>query len=105
MAYSIREARRSLATSLREDLAEAERLIVQLRRDNVESFLLLLDSIDDRLIELASSGLDMRPEETRWASLQGQLRREAGRVMRVADAAGGLAQLREANPPALASVS
>ena len=31
MAYSVREERQSLATSLREDLAEAERLIVQLR--------------------------------------------------------------------------
>ena len=100
MAYSIREERRSLATSLREDLAEAERLIVQLRRDDVESFLLLLDRIDDRFTELASSGLDLRPEETRWASLHGKLRREAGRVMRVVDAAGGLAQLRDANPPA-----
>ena len=49
MAYSVREERQSLATSLREDLDEAERVIIQLRRDNVESFLQLLDSIDEAL--------------------------------------------------------
>ena len=38
MAYSVREERQSLATSLREELDEAERVIIQLRRDNVESF-------------------------------------------------------------------
>ena len=47
MAYSVREERQSLATSLRDKLAEAERLILQLRRDNAESFLQLLDSIDE----------------------------------------------------------
>ena len=90
----------SLATSLREDLAEAERLIIQLRRDNVESFLQLSDSIDARFTQLESSGLDLRPEQSRWGSLQSKLRREANRVMRVLNAAGGLEQLRQANPPA-----
>ena len=82
MAYSVREERQSLATSLREDLAEAERLIIQLRRDNVESFLQLSDSIDARFTQLESSGLDLRPEQSRWGSLQSKLRREANRVMR-----------------------
>ena len=100
MAYSVREERQSLATSLREDLAEAERLIIQLRRDNVESFLQLLDRIDERFTQLESSGLDLRPEQTRWGSLHSKLRREANRVKRVLDVAGGLEKLREANPPA-----
>jgi tetratricopeptide (TPR) repeat protein len=100
VAYSVREERQSLATSLREDLGEAERMIVQLRRDTVEQFLQLLDRIEDRFAQLESSGLDLRPEFTRWGSLQSKLRREAGRVVRIIDVAGGLDQLRQANPPA-----
>ena len=57
MAYSVREERQSLATSLRDKLAEAERLILQLRRDNAESYLQLLDSIDECFSQLESSGL------------------------------------------------
>ena len=100
MAYSISQERQGLATSLREDLNQAERLIVQLRRHNVEQFLLLLDQIEDNFIQLEDSGLDLRPEYTRWASLQSKLRSEAGRVVRVAKLAGGIAQLRQDNPPA-----
>ena len=100
MAYSVREERRSLATSLRDALDEAERAAIQLRGDNVEPFLQLLDGIDARFMQLASSGLDLRPERTRWRSLHGKLQREAGRVMRAVDAAGGMASLRQRNPPA-----
>ena len=100
MAYSVRQERQSLATSLRQELDEAERVVIQLRRDNVEPFLQLLDSIDRRFTQLASSGLDLRPEQTRWNSLHRKLQREAGRVMRAADAAGGLASLRARNAPA-----
>ena len=100
MAYSIREERQSLATSLRDDLAEAERMIVQLRRDNVESFLQLLDSIEERFTRLESSGLDLRTEQTRWGSLLSKLQREAGRVKRVLDVAGGIELMRNDNPPA-----
>ena len=82
MAYSVREERRGLATSLREDLAEAERLIVQLRRDNVEAFLQLMDRIEESFTLLETSGLDLRPEQTRWGSLLSKLTREAGRVVR-----------------------
>ena len=100
MAYSVREERQSLAVSLREDLDKAERAVVQLRRDNVESFLQLLDGIEGRFAQLEPSGLDLRTEFTRWASLQSKLRREASRISRVLDLAGGLAQLRQANLPA-----
>ncbi len=76
MAYSVREERQSLATSLREELDEAERVIIQVRRDNVESFLVLLDSIDERFTQLEASGLDLRPEQTRWRGLHSKLQRE-----------------------------
>ena len=100
MAYSVREERQSLAVSLREDLAKAERAMVQLRRDNVESFLQLLDGIEERFEQLEPSGLDLRTEFTRWFSLQSKLQREASRISRVLDLAGGLEQLRQANLPA-----
>ena len=41
MACSVREERWSLATSLRDDLAEAKRVILLLHPDNVEPFLQL----------------------------------------------------------------
>ena len=100
MAYTVREERRSLATSLQDDLAEAERVILQLPTDNVEWFLQRLDRIDEHFIQLESSGLDLRPEQTRRGSFHSKLRSEAGRVTRVLDAAGGLEQLHQANPPA-----
>ena len=100
MAYSVREERQSLATTLRDKLDEAERTILQLRRDNAESFLMLLDSIEECFSQLESSGLDLRPEQSRWLSLQGKLRGDAGRIVRVLDNAGGLKQLRKRNSPA-----
>jgi len=100
MAYSVREERQSLATTLRDKLDEAERTILQLRGDNAESFLMLLDSIEECFSQLESSGLDLRPEQSRWLSLQGKLRGDAGRIVRVLDNAGGLRQLRKRNSPA-----
>ncbi|MDE0080037.1 MAG: hypothetical protein OXO50_21145 [Caldilineaceae bacterium] len=100
MAYSVREERQSLATVLRDKLDESERAILQLRRDNAESFLMLLDSIEECFSQLESSGLDLRPEQSRWLSLQGKLRGDAGRIVRVLDNAGGLRQLRKRNSPA-----
>lgn len=100
MAYSVREERQSLANSLREDLAQAERVIVQVRRDNVAPFLQLLDRIEDRFGQLEASGVDLRPEYTRWTSLHSKLQREAGRVVRAAALAGGLEKLRQNNAPA-----
>lgn len=100
MAYSVREERQSLANSLREDLAQAERIIVQVRRENVAPFLQLLDRIEDRFGQLETFGVDLRPEYTRWTSLHSKLQREAGRVVRAADLAGGLEKLRQNNAPA-----
>ena len=100
MAYSVREERQSLATILRDKLDEAERAILQLRRDNAETFLVLLDSIEECFSQLESSGLDLRPEHVRWLSLQGKLRSDAGRIVRVLDSAGGLRQLRKRSSPA-----
>lgn len=58
MAYSVREERWSLASGLRDDLAEAERVILPLHPDNVESFLQLSDRVDERFTQLESSGVE-----------------------------------------------
>lgn len=81
MAFSVREERQSLATVLRDRLDEAERAVLQLRRGNAESFLMLLDSVEDCFCQLEFSGLVLRPEQTRWLRLQGKLRSDAGRIV------------------------
>lgn len=60
----------------------------------------LLDQADTLLQQLATSGVDVGPERTRLASIQGQLRQRAALFVREARAGGGLAQARAAvNPP------
>ncbi len=49
MAFSVRAERQGLATILREEFDEAKRVVIRLRGENVESFLQLLDSIDEYL--------------------------------------------------------
>jgi hypothetical protein len=60
---------RSLAATLREQLDQAERLVVQVDGENVATLLTLLDRIDQMFADLAESGLDLRTEHTRWDSL------------------------------------
>lgn len=95
MAYSVKQERRGQAVELRDSLDQAERIVLQLRRDNAPAFLKLLDHIEDSFEQLESGGLDLRPERSRWLSLQAKLRSDAKRIVRVMDAAGGLSQLRE----------
>lgn len=98
MAYSVRQERRGLATELRHNLDTAERMVLQLRRDNVRAFLELLDRTEDCFAQLESDGLDLRPEQSRWHSLLWKLKSDAKRVVRVMDTVGGLSHLRESNP-------
>ena len=94
MAYSVRQERQGIATELRNNLDEAERLIIQLRRENVLAFLRLLDRTEECFGQLESGGVDLRPEQARWTSLHGKLRADAKRIMRVVDNAGGFRQMR-----------
>lgn len=59
-----------------------------------------MDNIQGRFTQLETSGLDLRTEQTRWGSLLSKMHLEAPRIKRVLDLAGGLEQLRQANPPA-----
>ncbi|MBI1294966.1 hypothetical protein GC175_08410 [bacterium] len=101
MAYSINEKLSNPVTQLREDLEEAERLVVRVTSENVERFLQLLDRIDIQLTELsANSGLDLRPEKTRQESLLSRIENNPQPVAAAAGRAGGMAKLRDRNPGA-----
>lgn len=100
MAYAVRDQRLSPAVRLRQDLSEAERLLPQLNGGTVESFLLTLDRIAQQFEQLADSGLDLRPEESRMESIESRLQRRPGEVANAAARLGGLKRLREQNPPA-----
>jgi tetratricopeptide (TPR) repeat protein len=100
MAYSIKENLRNPIIQLRDDLDKAERLAPQLNRENVESFLQLLDRIEEQFALLEGGNLDLRPERSRQISLHHRLERIPGSVVSAAARAGGLRKLREQNPPA-----
>lgn len=101
MAYSINEKLSNPVTQLREDLEEAERLVVRVTSENVERFLQLLDRIDAQLTQLsADSGLDLRPEKTRQTSLLSRVENNPQPIAAAAGRAGGMAKLRDRNPNA-----
>ena len=98
MAYSIPEQLRNPVNQLRDDLDQAERMVVQLNRETVEPFLQLLDRINSQLTTLADSGIDLRPEQTRQGSLLSRIEGNPQPVVSAAGRAGGMAKLRACNP-------
>ena len=100
MAYTVESRTSNPANDLREALDKAERLVVQLDRQNVEEFLVLLDSIERIFEQLAQDQIDLRPEEVRWQSLLNRIDSRPGDIVKAAAAAGGLAKLRADHPPA-----
>lgn len=100
MAHAVTSRVSSPANQLRDDLDEAERLVGQLDGENIEHFLCLLDRIDRLIDTLASSGIDLRPEQGRWRSLLNRLERDPYPIVSAANRAGGLAKLRQKHPPA-----
>lgn len=105
MAYTVDSRANTAASAVRDALARAERLSVKPSGETVEELLLLLDTIDEMLETMGAaggqhSGLDLRPEETRWETLLRRINGEPGLIVRAAAQAGGLAQLRAKHPPA-----
>ncbi|HRJ43853.1 MAG: hypothetical protein KJZ86_08565 [Caldilineaceae bacterium] len=100
MAHSVREQRDSPANQLRARLDEAERAVLRLSANQVESFLIGLDTIAERIQSLEAGGLDLRGERTRQESLVSRLEGEPRLVTAPAAQVGGLAHLRGQNPPA-----
>jgi len=85
---------RNLASTLREQLDQAERLIVQVDGENVVTLLTLLDRIDQTFAELDDSGLDLRPEQARWEGVLARLHSRPQKIVHAAHVAGGMSTLR-----------
>jgi tetratricopeptide (TPR) repeat protein len=96
MAKSIRADQITPADELRALLADSERLVVSLRGRGVEAKELLEDMDRIALLrpQLEAAGVDLRPEEGRWETLQANLRTHGPALLRELSAAGGLAALR-----------
>lgn len=100
MAYSVESRSNNPANALRDALEQAERRAVQLTRENVEDFLILLDQIDEYFETIDTGDIDLRPEEVRWQSLLNRLDSKPQPLAAAAARAGGMASLRAKHPPA-----
>ncbi len=69
MAHNINSRAISPADQLRRDLDDAEKLVTRIAPEQVETLLLTLDRIDGAFDRLTNSGMDLRPEQSRWDSL------------------------------------
>ena len=100
MAHTIESRANSPANALRDALDKAERLIVTVDADTVEELLVLFDTIEGSMVTLSQGAIDLRPEQTRWISLQNRIYSTPTPITRAAAKAGGLASLRAKHPPA-----
>ena len=80
MAHNINSRAISPADQLREDLDEAEKLVTRVAAADVETLLLTLDRIDSEFDRLAESGIDLRPEQSRWESLIHRINGQAAAI-------------------------
>ena len=102
MAHSVQDQRDSPGDQLRSALDEAERAVLRLRPDQVEGFLSGLDRLEKQFQTLEAGGLDLLGERTRQESLVSRLDGQPQLVTKPAAQVGGLAALRQKNPPASA---
>ena len=100
MAHTIQTQTDNPANRLREALDKAERQIVKLDGDNIEKFLVLLDTIEQMFEDFADVEIDLRPEEVRWQSLLNRMSSRPGPIVAAASKAGGIGKLRTKHPPA-----
>lgn len=91
------------ADDLREVLGQCEVKVVALKGAAAEAvdFLHLLDDAHALFQELEAKGIDLRPERSRWETIERQLRSRAKVLVGEVQAAGELTRLREATKPTL----
>jgi tetratricopeptide (TPR) repeat protein len=96
MAKALKSERITPADEVRILLSESEKMVVSLRGRGADAKELLedLDRIAILWPELEAAGMDLRPEEGRWETLQASLRAHGWTLLRELDAAGGLAAVR-----------
>lgn len=100
MAHAIDTRTDNPANALRDNLAEAERLIVNVDSAHVETLLVLLDKLDQQFDTLAEGDLDLRAEAGRWEGLQSRINRRPAGMVRAGKRAGGWNRLRARHAPA-----
>jgi len=100
MAHAIETRADNPANELRDNLAEAERLIVNVDPDNVEALLVLLDELDQQFDTLAGGDLDLRAETGRWETVQARIDGRPAALVSAAKKAGGWDELRARHAPA-----
>ena len=100
MAHAIETRANNPANLLRDNLAEAERLTVNVDPDNVETLLLLLDELEQQFRILGDSELDLRSEWGRWEGIQARINRRPTAMVRAGKKAGGWDHLRTQHLPA-----
>jgi tetratricopeptide (TPR) repeat protein len=100
MAHTVESRVSNPAGRLRDDLARAERLVVNVSPENVEELLLLLDSLDDQFSALEAERVDLRAERGRWESILRRLNRSPAKLVAAANRAGGLSAMRARHAPA-----
>jgi tetratricopeptide (TPR) repeat protein len=90
------------ADDLRELIAQAERIVGNLRRAGERAVVLLylLDAIHELMVRLGETGIDLRPEAVRIETVERQLQAGDALVVRELRRLGGAAAAREATKPA-----
>ena len=97
MAHNVTSQASSPADALRRDLDDAEKLVTRIAPEQVESLLLTLDRIDGAFDRLTNSGMDLRPEQSRWTSLIQRVNSRAAAIAKAAAKGSGFANLRKSH--------
>jgi len=101
MVKTLLQVKMTPADDLRSVLADCEGALGKLRGSGEAALSILhgLDRMAELLPELETSGVDLRPERTRLTTLETQLRRKAGELLRELRASGRLAAARRVVQP------
>jgi len=99
MAHAVESRADTPVNALRDLLGKAERELPILSGSSIEPYLVRMDEVAALFDELGAD-TELRTEATRWQDLQQRLTARAGDVVKFAGAAGGMAALRRAHPPA-----
>ncbi|MDY7039808.1 MAG: tetratricopeptide repeat protein [Chloroflexota bacterium] len=101
MVKAVPQPKLTAADDLRDQIREAERIVVNLKGMGMEAvrLLKLLDEAQNLITVLETKGMDLRPERIRLTTVQNQLRSRAAVLVREVSAAGGLPTLRRDRAP------
>jgi len=100
-ARDLTQERLTPADDLRQLLRQCELKVVALKGSGAGAvdFVHLMDQAQSLFQRLEATGVDLRAERTRWKTIEQQLQSHAASLVREAQAAGGLAQLRKTSDP------